>query len=76
VRMADAVAPGGWLVVEENDLGLLTIAGTPGAERATEIMHDLAVRWRAAGILDALFGRKVPQTLWRSWSMRRLVSTP
>jgi SAM-dependent methyltransferase len=59
-RMADAVAPGGWLVVEENDLGLLTIVGAPGAERATEIIHDLTVRWRAAGILDALFGRKVP----------------
>jgi SAM-dependent methyltransferase len=59
-RLAQAVAPGGWLVVEENDLGLFTMSGHPEAERATAVMQDLSVRWTAMGVLDAFFGRKVP----------------
>ena len=59
-RMGNAVAPGGWLVVEENDLGLFTMTAHPEAERATAIMQDLSTRWTAMGVLDAFFGRKVP----------------
>ena len=44
-RMANAVAPGGWLVIEENDLGLFTMSGPPQAARATAVMHDLTSRW-------------------------------
>ena len=59
-RMANAVAPGGWLVIEENDLGLFTMSGPPQAARATAVMHDLTSRWAAAGALDGFFGRQVP----------------
>ena len=63
-RLVEAVAPGGWLVVEGNDLGLFTMAGSPDAVRATTIMRDLASRWTAAGVLDAFYGRQVPGRLW------------
>ena len=59
-QIARAVAPGGWLVIEENDLGLATMAGTPEADRATTILQEMVSRAARAGVMDALFGRYVP----------------
>lgn len=59
-RMAAALAPGGWLVVEEGDLGLFELSGAPDSARASEVIHELFKRWRAAGVIDAVLGRRLP----------------
>jgi class 3 adenylate cyclase len=59
-RMADAVAEGGWLVIEENDVGLASMTGAPEAARATKILREIGFRWAAAGVMDAHLGRSVP----------------
>ena len=59
-RMAEAVAPGGWLVVEESDVGLLAMSGTPDADRATSILEEVVSRWAAAGVMNTRLGRHVP----------------
>jgi SAM-dependent methyltransferase len=59
-RMRDAVGPGGWLVVEESDLGMFSMSGSPDAGRATALVHELQQRWASLGVLDSFFGRKVP----------------
>ncbi len=59
-RLAAAVAPGGWLVVEEADTGLLTFSGFPGADRATSVMQDIDHRWAERGMTNVFYGRHVP----------------
>jgi SAM-dependent methyltransferase len=59
-RMADAVAPGGWLVVEEGDFGLLDLTGSPGAAGATRTWHEMWSGEPARAVTDAFFGRRVP----------------
>lgn len=44
-RMAAAVAPGGWLVVEEGDTGLSELAGAAESARASLVLHDVANRF-------------------------------
>jgi SAM-dependent methyltransferase len=62
MRLAEAVRPGGWLLVEEWDAGSLR-AADPGHPRAPEFnrktraMHAAV---RAAGTLDPCFGRRLP----------------
>jgi SAM-dependent methyltransferase len=59
-RMADAVAPGGWLVVEEGDFGLFELTGSPAAAHATRTWHEMWSGEAATAVADAYFGRRVP----------------
>jgi SAM-dependent methyltransferase len=59
-RMVAAVAPGGWLVVEEGDFGTLDLAGPADAAKATAVFQDAMSRMTAASIMHANFGRSVP----------------
>jgi SAM-dependent methyltransferase len=59
-RLAQAVKPGGWLVVEEIDCGLLALSGSPGAAEATALMHDMMGRLGARNLGDYYLGRKLP----------------
>ena len=55
-----ALAPGGWIVVEESDVGLVNMSGTPDAPRATSILEQVVSNWAAAGIMNTLLGRHIP----------------
>lgn len=59
-KMTAALAPGGWLVVEEGDFGLVEFSGAPESARATEIVRTLHAQWAAAGIVNSYFGRRLP----------------
>jgi SAM-dependent methyltransferase len=59
-RMTASLAPGGWLVVEEGDFGLVEFAGAAESARATEVLHALHAQWAAAGIVNSFFGRQLP----------------
>ncbi|ORA73927.1 hypothetical protein BST25_11060 [Mycobacterium heidelbergense] len=59
-KMTASLAPGGWLVVEEGDLGLVEFAGAAESARATEVLHTLHEQWVAAGIVNSFFGRQLP----------------
>ena len=59
-QMCTAVKPGGWLVVESGDLGLLQFSGNDRADEATAAMHTLLQWARDAGYLDCYFGRRLP----------------
>jgi SAM-dependent methyltransferase len=59
-KMATAVAPGGWLVVEEGDFGLLELAGAAESPRASIVLRDVFTRWAAAGVIDSYLGRRLP----------------
>jgi len=60
-RMANAVRPGGWLVIEELDYGstLSTDVTDPSAVTYTSTMRALYEFHRKRGTLDAYFGRRV-----------------
>ena len=62
-RMVNALAPGGWLVVEEADFGLFELSGAAESADATRILHDLMTRWRSAEMLDSYFGRRLPAVI-------------
>lgn len=62
-RMAAAIVPGGWLVVEEADLALMEMSGAPDSTRASRSFHRLLAQWSTAGIVDSYFGRRVPTLL-------------
>jgi SAM-dependent methyltransferase len=59
-RMAAAVAPGGWLVVEESDAGLSELAGAAESAQASVVLQDVFTRFTAAGVFDAYLGRRLP----------------
>jgi len=59
-RIVAAVAPGGWVLLEEGDLGLLEFAGAAESARASVVVHDVFARWRAAGVVDSYWGRRLP----------------
>ena len=59
-RIVAAVAPGGWMLLEEGDLGLLEFAGAAESARASVVVHDVFARWRAAGVVDSYCGRRLP----------------
>ena len=64
-RMADAVRPGGWLLVEEFDIGALA-AVDPGHPRAAAFDRASRVLWsamQAGGPIDPTFGRRLPALL-------------
>ena len=61
VRMADAVHPGGWLMIEEEDYGsiLSTDLTNPAATLFVEVWRGGIAALRKMKILDPLIGRKV-----------------
>jgi SAM-dependent methyltransferase len=59
-QMCAAVRPGGWLVIESGDLGLLQFSGNDHSDTATSAMHTLLQWGRDAGFLDCYFGRRLP----------------
>jgi SAM-dependent methyltransferase len=61
-RLADAVRPGGWLLVEEIDVGSFA-ATDPGHPRAPAFDRRTRALWtamRATGPIDPTFGRRLP----------------
>lgn len=59
-RLVAAVAPRGWLLVEDPDMGLFTMFGVPEAGRATALLHEFGRRAAQAGIIDIYAGRRLP----------------
>ena len=60
-RMADAVRPSGWLMIEENDYGSVLSADVtnPSALIATTTLRTMADFLRKRNITDMYFGRRV-----------------
>jgi SAM-dependent methyltransferase len=59
-KMTASLAPGGWLVVEEGDFGLIEFTGAAESARATEVLQTLFARQTTAGIVNSFFGRQLP----------------
>ena len=62
-RLADAVRPGGWLLVEEADGSASFGAADPGHARAPRFDRCTRALWaalKAAGTMDLDFGRRLP----------------
>jgi hypothetical protein len=66
--MAAAVKPGGWLCIEEGDLGAAAAVDTnyPGALEWTAQTRSICDRQRDAGVMDLFFGRRVRSLLERT----------
>jgi SAM-dependent methyltransferase len=64
-RMADAVRPGGWLMIEEDDYGsmLSTDLTNPAAAPFVEAWRVGIAALRKMGMLDPLIGRKVRELM-------------
>jgi SAM-dependent methyltransferase len=60
-RMNDALRPGGWILVEEGDMGLLGPADPdhPRAANFREVTRAIADAVAASRLIDAYFGRRV-----------------
>jgi SAM-dependent methyltransferase len=59
-RMVQALRPGGWLLAEDFDFGLLTFSGHPEAAWVTAAWHAFFIRLQQAGLMDAFIGRRLP----------------
>ena len=64
-RMADAVRPGGWLILEETDYGSIvsTDITNPSAVLFTTILRTVADFLRKKRIVDPYFGRQVRELI-------------
>jgi SAM-dependent methyltransferase len=63
VQMADALIPGGLLLAEEADYGLVHYGGDPESDELTRVARWALDRMTEAGIVDAAFGRRLPPML-------------
>jgi 2-polyprenyl-3-methyl-5-hydroxy-6-metoxy-1,4-benzoquinol methylase len=61
--MLAALRPGGVLLAEEADFGLLTYSGHPDAARATADAHRAFAALASAKVMDAYLGRALPGLL-------------
>jgi hypothetical protein len=61
--MVGALRPGGLLLAEEGDYGLMHAAGHPQASAINELRHRTLDVARQAGIGDAYLGRTLPAML-------------
>ncbi len=61
--MADALAPGGLLLAEEADYGLLYYGGDPESDELTRVAHWGLGRLAEARIVDTFLGRRLPALL-------------
>lgn len=59
-RMMQALRPGGWLLAEDVDFGLMTASGHPEAALANAAWHSFITRLQQAGMMDGFIGRKLP----------------
>ena len=59
-RMLQALRPGGWLLAEDYDFGLLTFSGHPEAAWATAAFQAFATRLQQPGLMDGFIGRRLP----------------
>lgn len=59
-KMVTALKPGGWLVAEEADWGLFSLAGHPDSVWATSFVHELFASHAEAGVRYPTFGRRLP----------------
>lgn len=62
-RMAAALRPGGMLIAEEIDIGVVCYGGHPDAEWATALYRRQFDALKAAGIADLFLGRALPGLL-------------
>jgi SAM-dependent methyltransferase len=65
-RMLAALKPGGWLVIEDADWGLCTIAGTADGAWATAFLHEVSRRHAEVELRFPYFGRHLPGLFARS----------
>lgn len=65
-RMVAAVRPGGVLLAEEGDYGLLRFDGHPEAERINALAERAVTELAEARIMDGRLGRRLPGLLTRS----------
>jgi 2-polyprenyl-3-methyl-5-hydroxy-6-metoxy-1,4-benzoquinol methylase len=59
-RMATCLCPGGSLLAEEPDFGLMSFGGHPDGQWSTELNHRIFAALAAAKVGDAYFGRMLP----------------
>jgi SAM-dependent methyltransferase len=59
-RMAKALRPGGLLLAEEGDYGLVHYGGHVDAASANDLAHRLLEALRASGTMNPWFGRSLP----------------
>jgi SAM-dependent methyltransferase len=62
-KLAAALRPGGVLLVEEGELGLMSIGGHEDAAWAGDLLRRIFDDLRSAGLTDAWFGRTLPDRL-------------
>jgi 2-polyprenyl-3-methyl-5-hydroxy-6-metoxy-1,4-benzoquinol methylase len=62
-RMAAALRPGGLLLAEEGDYGLLAYNGHPDAQWATSLVHRNFAALASAKVMHAYLGRTLPGML-------------
>lgn len=63
VRLANSLRRGGVLLAEEGDFGLYHYGNHPHAEELTASAHDAFAVLTRAGIMNAYFGRRLPELL-------------
>jgi SAM-dependent methyltransferase len=56
-----ALRPGGVLLAEEGDFGLLHLGGDPNSAAHNDAHHQILNAMRQARIMDGYFGRKLPE---------------
>ena len=61
--MAAGLRPGGVLLDEEGDYGLVTYSGHPDAARCTELFRRQMEALKAAGVMDGFLARTLPGLL-------------
>ena len=62
-RMVAALRPGGVLLVEEGDYGLLSYGGHPDAAWCTDLFHRRLAALASARIMNGYLGRHLPRLL-------------
>jgi SAM-dependent methyltransferase len=62
-RIAAALRPGGVLLAEEGDFGLLHFGGHPNSAVQNDAHQQILNAMREARIMDGYFGRKLPEML-------------
>jgi 2-polyprenyl-3-methyl-5-hydroxy-6-metoxy-1,4-benzoquinol methylase len=59
-RFASCLRPGGWLLAEESDYGLLSFGGHRDGQWCTELTHRIFAALAAAKVVNPYFGRALP----------------
>jgi SAM-dependent methyltransferase len=62
-RIVAALRPGGVLLAEEGDFGLLHFGGHPNSPAQNDALHQILGAMREARIMDGYLGRRLPEML-------------